>query len=74
MRHDCCNIVRYSDCLYCSCGAPIWEKIQSRVLLPIGSGLSVILFWKITYTVDALTGTHADISLTAEKRDGWTDG
>ncbi len=32
---DCCNIVRYSDCLYCSCGVPIWEKIQGRFLLPV---------------------------------------
>ncbi len=35
MRQACCNIVRYSDCLYCSCGGPIWEKIQVRVLLPV---------------------------------------
>ncbi len=23
------------DCLYCSCGGPIWEKIQGRFLLPV---------------------------------------
>ncbi len=35
MWQDCCNIVRYNDCLYCSCGGPIWEKIQGCFLLPV---------------------------------------
>ncbi len=35
MRHDCCNIVRYSDCSYFSCGGPIWEKIKGCFLLPV---------------------------------------
>ncbi len=34
MRQDCCNIVRYSDCLHCSCGGPIWEKTQGRFFTP----------------------------------------
>ncbi len=32
MRQACCNIGRYSNCLYCSCGGHIWEKIQGRFL------------------------------------------
>ncbi len=35
MRQDCYSIIRYSDCLYFSCGWPIWEKLQGHFLLPV---------------------------------------